>query len=345
MVYLFLFIFSCALAWFFTLGVKHFACARDITDKPKIARKIHTRPIPLLGGVGVYGAFALLVLGYLFFTPQGWPSITDTHVLQKHIFGILIAGFFLVLGGFLDDIYDLKPYQQVIWPIFAALTIIASGIGVEKLTNPFGGYISLNEPISDLLTFVWLLLIIYTTKFLDGLDGLVSGMTVINAWIIALLSLFFFINIPTAVLAIFVAGVFSGFLIWNFHPAKIFLGEAGSTLAGFLLGVLAIISGAKVATTLLILGIPVLDGIWVVFRRMIVEKRSPFHGDKKHIHFRLLDAGLSQRQAVLLLYMVAAICGGLALFLQSFQKIYALLTLFVGMVVFAYILILKEKKR
>lgn len=345
MVYLILFILSCVLAWLFTLGVRRFACAYDITDKPKIARKIHTRPIPLLGGVGVYSAFALLILWYLFFTPEGWPSITDTHVLQKHIFGILIAGFFLVLGGFLDDIYNLKPYQQVVWPILAALTVIASGIGVEKLTNPFGGYVFLNEPFSDLLTFVWLLLIIYTTKFLDGLDGLVSGMTVINAWIIALLSLFFFINIPTAVLAIIIAGTFSGFLIWNFHPAKIFLGEAGSTLAGFLLGVLAIISGAKVATTLLILGIPILDGIWVVFRRMIIEKRSPFQGDKKHIHFRLLDVGLSQRQVVLFLYMVAAICGGFALFLQSSQKIYALFTLLVGMIIFAYVLILKEKRR
>ncbi len=361
MTYLFLFICACTLSWLITWGVRSFARVHDITDKPIIARKIHTHPIPLLGGVGVYIALALLIVGYIFFAPYSWPALTDTYVLQKHIFGILIAGFFLVIGGFFDDVYNLKPYQQIIWPVLAICTVIASGIGVEKLTNPFGGYIFLNEPKwllffvngepkyispwSDLLTFIWLLLIIYTTKFLDGLDGLVSGMTVINAWIIALLSLFFFINIPTAILAIFVAGSFFGFLIWNFHPAKIFLGEAGSTLAGFLLGVLAIISGAKVATTLLILGIPVLDGIWVVYRRIVIERRSPFLGDKKHIHFRLLDAGFSQRQTVFLLYGISVFCGGLALFLQSSQKIYALMSVFIGMVVLVYILMRQEKKK
>jgi len=344
MIYFFIFSSACGLTWLVTAGVRQFARTCDITDKPTEARKIHAKPIPLLGGVGIYISLALLIIGYLFFAPSSWPQLIDMHVIPKHIIGILIAGFLLMVGGFLDDIYNLKPYQQIIWPIFAALIVIASGIGVEKITNPFGGYIVLSKLASDALTFVWLLVVIYTTKFLDGLDGLVSGMTVINASIIALLSLFFFVNIPTAILAVLVAGCFFGFLVWNFHPAKIFLGEAGSTLAGFLLGVLAIISGAKFATTLLILGIPILDGMWVIFRRMILEWRSPFQGDKKHIHFRLLDAGLSQRKAVFLLYGIAAACGGLALFLQSSQKIYALASVGIGMIVLIFFLIRKEKR-
>lgn len=343
MMYFFLFIIPCAFSWILTALVRAYALRNDITDKPAGERKIHTRPIPLLGGVGIYLSLVSLIGAYYFFSPKSLPAITDAHVLPEHILGILIAGLLLVIGGVLDDIFTFKPYQQIIWPVAAALTVIASGIGVEKITNPFGGYIMLPDPWSDLLTFFWLLTIIYTTKFLDGLDGLVSGITVINAMIIALLSLFFFVNIPTALLAIIVAGSFFGFLIWNFNPAKIFLGETGSTLAGFLLGVLAIISGAKVATTLLILGIPVLDGAWVIFRRVIMEKRSPFQGDKKHIHFRLLEAGLSQRQAVCLLYGIAAACGMIALFLQSFQKIYALISVGIGMAVLAAILVRLEK--
>lgn len=344
MIYFFLFILACAFSWALTALVRAYALKRDITDKPVGSRKIHTHPIPLLGGVGVYFSIAIIIGAYALFAPVGWPALADAHVLPKHIIGIFFAGLFLVVGGALDDMFVFKPYQQIVWPIAAALTVILSGIGVEKITNPFGGYITLLDPWSDILTFFWLLTIVYTTKFLDGLDGLVSGMTVINAMIIVFLSLFFFVNIPTALLAVIVAGSFFGFLIWNFNPAKIFLGEAGSTLAGFFLGVLAIISGAKVATTLLILGIPVLDGAWVIFRRTIIERRSPFEGDKKHIHFRLLDAGLSQRQAVFLLYGIAAACGTLALFLQSFQKVYALVSVGIGMAVLASILVRFEKK-
>jgi UDP-GlcNAc:undecaprenyl-phosphate GlcNAc-1-phosphate transferase len=344
MTYLFLFIVACGLTWLTTCAVRAFARAHDITDKPTVTRKIHKKPIPLLGGIAVYGALVLCVLGYLFFAPSSWPQITDSHVTVRHILGILLAGFFLMIGGFLDDVYNLKPYQQIIWPILATLTVIASGIGVEKITNPFGGYIVLHSAVSDSITFLWLLIIIYTTKFLDGLDGLVSGMVVINAVIIAFLSLFFFVNIPTVILSVYVAGCFAGFLIWNFHPAKIFLGEAGSTLAGFLLGVLAIISGAKFATTLLILGIPILDGIRVIFRRMIIERRSPFQADKKHIHFRLLDVGFSVRTAVFILYAIAALCGVLALFLQSSQKLYALSAVGIGMMILVFFLMKREKR-
>ena len=353
--YLFLFSISCVLCWIATRIVRYVALRYDITDKPVGERKIHTKPIPLLGGVGIFISLCTVIILYRYLSPASWPAIFDTHVLPRHLFGILSAGLILIIGGALDDAYNLRPRYQIIWPILAALTIIASGIGVEKLTNPFGGYIILSEPKwllfywhgipryftlwSDTLTFFWLMTIIYTTKFLDGLDGLVSGMTVINSAIILALSVFFFVNIPTALIAAIVAGVFFGFLIWNFHPAKIFLGEAGSTLAGFLLGVLAIISGAKVATTVLILGIPILDGAWVIFQRICIDRRSPFQADKKHIHFRLLSAGFSQRQAVSILYLLAVIFGGTALFLQSIQKMYLLFGLFIAMAILMGILV------
>ncbi|MBI4240010.1 undecaprenyl/decaprenyl-phosphate alpha-N-acetylglucosaminyl 1-phosphate transferase [Candidatus Uhrbacteria bacterium] len=296
----------------------------NIVDKPGQPRKIHTKPIPLLGGVGVYAAFSLSILVlFLLSSPQGL-HITDAHVSSSQIAAILIGGFFLIIGGALDDIFNFKPWQQIIWPLLAVLSVAIGGIGISVLSNPFnGGLISLGI-WKDALTAIWLLTAIYTTKFLDGLDGLVSGLTAIGALVIALFSILLFVNMPTALLACMVLGVFLGFLVFNFHPATIFLGEAGSTFAGYMLGVLAILTGAKFAVALLIMGIPILDAAWVIFRRSVIERRSPFIGDRYHLHFRLLDAGFSQRQAVCIIYALAALFGASALFLQSTQKIAAL---------------------
>ncbi|MEK7648821.1 MAG: MraY family glycosyltransferase [Patescibacteria group bacterium] len=341
-----------AVSFFVTVGatalVRKCALHFDITDKPTEARKIHTRPIPLLGGIAVFATLAIVVVVALFI-PTSSHYLIDTHVTLKHIIGLLLGGLVLVVGGFLDDVYNLKPYHQIFFPILAALVVIGSGIGVVTLTNPLGGTIDLTQiryhlftingvPYyftvwSDLLTFFWLLSTIYTTKFLDGLDGLVAGMAVIGCSVLLFISLFLFINIPTASLASIIGGAFAGFLIWNFNPAKIFLGEAGSTLTGYLLGILAIISGAKFATALLILGIPLLDAAHVIFQRLIIERRSPFRGDRKHIHFQLLDSGLTQRQAVGILYLLAIFFGYSALLLQSRQKVTMLLALLLFMVI------------
>lgn len=331
MSYVYVFITGFAACLLATLAIKKIAIAFDITDKPTVARKIHLKPVPLLGGVGIYGAF-IFVCGILLSLPTTRELLIGRHVEYIHIAGLLLGGFFLVVGGALDDIYNLKPYQQFIFPLLASIVIIISGIGATTITNPFGGVVTLNALWSAVLTFIWLLTTIYTTKFLDGLDGLASGITIIGSVIIALLSIFFFINPPTATLAVLVAGVYAGFLVLNFNPAKIFLGEAGSTLAGYFLGVLAVISGAKLATALLILGIPILDAAHVIFRRLVIERTSPFKGDRKHIHFRLYDMGCTQRQTVAILYFVAAFFGIAALFMQSSQKVTALVAVFLLMI-------------
>ncbi|MEK7103089.1 MAG: MraY family glycosyltransferase, partial [Patescibacteria group bacterium] len=270
------------------------------------------------------------------------PDIIGRHVEHSDLLFAALGGLLILVGGMLDDVYNLKPWQQIIWPIAAACIIVSAGIGIEHVSNPLGGTIELGG-WSSVVTFMWLMVVMYTTKFLDGLDGLVSGMTVINAVIIAVLSLFFFINIPTAILAVIIASAYAGFLVFNFNPASIFLGESGSLLAGYFLGILAIISGAKLATTMLILGIPILDAVWVISRRMFIERRSPFQADRKHIHFRLLDAGLSQRQAVLVLYIFASIFGVAALFLQSTQKLIGVFVLIGVMVVLGVGVTMKGK--
>ena len=186
----------------------------------------------------------------------------------------------------------------------------------------------------------------YTTKLLDGIDGLVTGVTAIGGFIIFLFTMTTKYYQPDIGLAaLILAAACLGFLIFNWHPAKIFLGEGGSLLLGFILGVLAIISGGKIAIALLIMGIPIMDVIWTIIRR-IKDKKNPFKfADKKHLHFRLLDLGLSQKKTVLIYYGFSAIFGLSALFLQSRGKLIvlgALAAIMLGVVVwFNYL----EKRR
>jgi len=185
----------------------------------------------------------------------------------------------------------------------------------------------------------------YTTKLLDGLDGLVSGITVVGSFIIFGVAMSKNVAQPnTALLALILGGAFLGFLIFNWRPAKIFLGEGGSLFAGLILGTLAIISGSKIATTLLIMGIPILDVVWVIGRRFF-NKRAVSLGDRKHLHFRLLDAGFSHQRAVIFYIFLTALFGSLALVLQTFGKLIALLILFIVMVILAGSLVFLYKKK
>jgi UDP-GlcNAc:undecaprenyl-phosphate GlcNAc-1-phosphate transferase len=317
--FILIFLISIFLSAVLTLLIRRLALKFNIVDQPEIGgRKIHLKPVPLLGGLAIFLTF-FLILFLVYFSPF-WPmkKIGFFEVLPKNlnlvtikqIAGLFVAGLILVIGGFLDDKYHLKPKQQIIWPILAALVVIISGIGIRYINNPFGsGFWHFDQwkfeifrikgvpfyftPLADLFTFIWLMILMYSTKLLDGLDGLVSGISIIGGLAIAGLCLFTqFYQPDVAILALIFAGASLGFLFFNFHPAKIFLGEGGSLLAGFMLGSLAIISGGKIATAFLVLALPILDVIWVVVRRIFVEHHSPFLADRKHLHFRLLDIGL-----------------------------------------------------
>jgi len=168
----------------------------------------------------------------------------------------------------------------------------------------------------------------YTTKLLDGLDGLVSGLGAIGAFIIFLFTITTKYYQPDIGLAaLILAGACLGFLVFNWHPAKIFLGEGGSLLVGFLLGVLAIISGGKIAIALLVMGLPILDVAWTIVRRL-ADGKNPFRfADRLHLHHRLYDLGLGQRRTVLIYYLISTVFGLSALFLQSQGKMLALAVL------------------
>lgn len=338
-IYIFAIVFF--LAIFFTKLVKKFATHFGIVDKADSDRKIHKGSIPLLGGVAIFLAFFIGAFLYR-------DSLLSGDLNYGHWLGVFLGSLVLVIGGFLDDKYNLSPKKQFIFPLLAILLVIAGGVGIEKITNPFGGYYYFDTwqialfkiggkvfyftVLSDIFIFLWLLGMMYTTKLLDGMDGLVTGITAIGAFIIfvfTMTSTYYQPDIGIASFILFSACL--GFLVFNWNPASIFLGEGGSLFLGFLLGVLAIISGGKIAIALLVMGIPIMDVLWTILRRLISGKNPFKFADRKHLHFRLYDLGIGQKKTVLIFYLFSFLFGMSAVFLQSLGKFYALALLVVLM--------------
>lgn len=375
-VFILAFIFSFLL----TPKIRNFALKLNFTDQPCPPRKQHPQATPLLGGLALFLACIFTILALFLFTDYLSLFFQKAHFLSgwggwqvrfldlqkgilpfKYLLGILASSLILLLGGILDDKYNLKPKLQFIFPLLAVIIVVVSGIGIKTVANPltsqilnfeaykiqifnFQGIPYFFTPIADIFTLVWLLGMIYTTKFLDGLDGLVSGASIIGSVILFIVSLG--LGQPVvAVLALILAGVNLGFLPYNFYKARIFLGEFGSTWLGFMLGVLAIIGDAKVSITLLVMGIPIFDALLVILRRVFKEKKSPFQGDRKHLHFRLLDRGFSHRQTVVFLYFLILIFGLTGLFLQNQSRIWLLIILIIVMIGLGVWLVSKKKLR
>lgn len=329
----------------FTLAVKRFAWRHKIIDRPNFWRKIHRKPTPLLGGTAIFLSFFIISLYYAFFSDL----VIGKYINILMMAGIWVGGGLIIFGGFLDDKKSQDPIKQIIWPILAVVAVIYAGTRIGYITNPFGGVIDFgNLPaVSVILTFLWLLGMSYTTKILDGLDGLTSGITLIGALTVFIVSLFVGPAIlpEVGMLSIIFAGSILGFLIFNWHKASIFLGEGGSLFCGFMLGVLAIITDGKIAVTLLVMGIPIIDLLFVIVQRFI-KKESPFsHSDKKHLHFRLLDIGFSHRQAVLFLYFLTILFGSIGIFLNSKGRFIAFMVLFFLMAAIAGFLYLTYRRK
>ncbi|MBN1258931.1 undecaprenyl/decaprenyl-phosphate alpha-N-acetylglucosaminyl 1-phosphate transferase, partial [Candidatus Peregrinibacteria bacterium] len=228
--------------------------------------------------------------------------------------------------------------------------MVIVGIGVNTITNPFGGYIPLDQykfliqfgditvtimALSGLFTIAWIVLIVNTMNWMDGIPGMTSGITVIGGLTLFFLSISPIVDQPeTATLALIVAMIALGFWLFDFYPPKIIIGDSGSMFFGLLLAVLAIFSGGKIATAFLILGFPILDAIYVIIYRMM-NRRAPWKGgewDKYrkavHLHHRLLKFGFSERQALLSVYFVCAVFGVSALFMGTWGKFWTIVALF-----------------
>lgn len=313
------------------LAIK-FAKKIGIIDDPaknKHPKVIHTYPIPRGGGIPIY--FALLI-STLIFLP-----------LDKQLVGILVGATILVIMGVLDDKYNLNPYLRIIIGLIAAAIPIASGIGISFISNPAGGIINLSQPqltfylfgkthsiwvASSVFAIVWITFLMNMVNMgAKGVDGQLSGVTTISALTIAFLSLRFSADItqwPVIILAAITAGSYFGFLPWHIFPQKIMPGYGGSTLAGYLLAILSILSTTKVGTLVVVLGVPLIDTGYTIIRR-IINHKSPVWGDRGHLHHRLLDAGLTKTQVAIFYWGITATLGFLALNLNTTNKIYTMI--------------------
>src|SRR3989344_1908028 len=309
-----------------------FANKIGIIDDPKLHKHpkvIHTYPVPRGGGIATF--FGILVASLIFLP------------LDKHLSGILLGGTFIIILGILDDKFDLNPYKRLFLQFLAAGIPIAAGIGIAFLTNPFNGIFDLSHPqltinllgeqrniwiLSDLFALFWIVTLMnFVNIGASGLDGQLSGTVVIAATTIAALSLRFSADItqwPVIILAAITAGAYLGFLPWHVYPQKIMPGFGGSTLAGFMLGILSILSTTKVGTLTLVLAVPLIDTGFTIIRRSLSGK-VPFWGDRGHLHHKLLDAGWSKRKVAFFYWGVTASLGILALNLNASFKFYTMI--------------------
>ncbi|HUG30681.1 MAG TPA: MraY family glycosyltransferase [Candidatus Limnocylindria bacterium] len=294
-----------------------------IVDHPDF-RRTHERVLPRGGGVAVLVSF-LLVAGGLVLFGSGLPGMPGPRSIQPNqLAGLFGGAVFAAVIGAIDDRFDLRARWQFLGQLGVAGVAVAAGITVTFVGDPFGpGIIPFAAPVGIAFTVVWIVGMINSLNFIDGLDGLSTGIALIAAITLGLLSLTVQVNQPiVAVLCFALAGGLLGFLRWNFHPAVIFQGTAGVMFLGYVLAVLAILGSAKVVVALLVLAVPIIDTFWVIVRRLSA-RRSPFSPDRGHIHHRLLDLGLSHRSTVLLIYVVCATLGLMSLLVSNATGVFA----------------------
>jgi len=300
-------------------------------DKPK-KYGLKRDPIPYMGGIIL---FIVFIIGVLIFLP-----------LDMKVIGVLVGAFLIAGISFLDDLKDISPWIRLSVQILAGIIIVYSGIGILSITNPLGGVIELGI-LASIFTIIWVLVIVNTMNFLDGINGLVSGVGVIASITIFALSIRpdnLVDQTLVSTLAILMAGMCLAFLLFDFYPARILMGDTGSMFIGFLLAVFAILSGGKIATAFLVLGFPILDAFWVIFRRLLTG-RSPMKGDLKHLHHRLLDFGMGEKKTLLLIYLLCALFGGAAIFLGSRQKLYLIIAMALLMVFLGVFIVFSKKMK
>lgn len=285
----------------------------QLTDRPG-GRRMHQGEVSRLGGVALFAGFMGAGLLVFALSRAGiWPPIRAED--QGLLTGVLVGSAGMFIFGLGDDYYELSA-----WPQFAAqfgVTLVAIGfdIIIERVTLPIFGYTIFPPWITYPLTIFWVMGMINTVNWLDGIDGLAAGVTAIASVLFAIHAY----TLGQTIVALFplaLAAACLGFLPFNFHPARVFMGSSGSMVLGYALASLSILAPAKVATALLVLGIPIIDVGWLSIQRWR-QRRNPMVAGRDHLHYRLLDVGFSQRQIVLLYYAFCATFGLLALLIED----------------------------
>lgn len=281
-----------------------------ITAKPG-GRRRHHGVISRLGGVGLVAGFlGALALSRWLFIPTADPNE------NRRFWGLVAGGLLMFIFGLIDDRYELPAGAEYLGYLLAAATAIASLIILERFNNPFTDRLVVLPTLLYIpVTLFWITGMIVTVNWLDGLDGLAAGVAVVLALV---LGIHMFVQRQYSVVpqALALLGASLGFLVFNAPPARVFLGSNGAFFLGYVLGALGLIAGGRVATVLLVMGIPIVDVAWTILDRLR-NGASPFRGDRRHLHFRLQDAGLSTRTIVMIYWLFCATAGVLALVLSS----------------------------
>lgn len=309
--------------------VKKIAIKVNAIDVPKDARRVHKKPIPLLGGLAIYIAFIITL-------------ILKKGTLESSEIGIIIGSTIIVIGGVIDDIKELKPFAKLCFQIAAAISLIVSGVSISILTNPFdsiNGLIYINWLYIP-FTLLWVVGITNALNLIDGLDGLSAGVALISTITIFIIAVIHG-RPEAAILTSILGGAIIGFLPYNFNPASIFMGDAGAQLLGFLLAAISMEGTIKSATAfavsvpILALGLPIYDTVFAMIRRKVNGKPIS-EGDRGHLHHRLLDLGFSQKQVVILMYLFSAILGGIAIIAMQISTVrsYFLMASVITIIVF-----------
>ena len=301
--------------------VKKLAVSVGAMDVPKDNRRMHKVPIPRLGGLAIFVAFVITVLIFA--------------KIDRQMRGILIGSLLIVMLGVLDDIYSLRALPKFLVQIAAAVVVVLYGCRIEFISNPVltstATYLRLSNVVSIVITIVWIVAITNAVNFIDGLDGLAVGVSGISAATMLVVS----ILVAEQNVAIIMAALFGaclGFIPYNFNPAKIFMGDTGSTFLGFILATMSIQGLFKLyaiisfAVPFLILGIPIFDICFAVIRRL-ARGQNPMTADREHVHHRLIDMGFDQKQSVMITYMLTALLGLAAVVLTGSGEVKALLLL------------------
>lgn len=289
--------------------IRKLAIKIGAVDKPN-ARRINKKPMPTMGGLGIFIAFSF---SNFFLLRSQFPT--------KQLLALFLAELIIVITGVIDDIYEINPYQKLLGIILASLVVYyLAGIRLRSFTIPLIGTFSLHW-LSLPVTLLWIVAITNAINLLDGLDGLATGVSIIALTTSSITGFFFLPSFNTyiPVMMITLVAALLGFLPYNFHPASIFLGDTGALFIGFLISVFSLY-GLKNATVIslvipiFILGVPITDTVYAILRRML-NKKSIFAADKHHLHHRLIQMGLTHRQTVLVIYGIALIFSFISLLL------------------------------
>ncbi len=300
-------------------------------DRPG-GRRRHEGVVSRLGGVAVFMAFAAAI------GLAAWRGILTGGYHANdftRLYGLLVGGVCACLFGLFDDFFDLPSVPQFAFQFFLALIALSTLLWLERFTLPFFGIVKLDQYLWGALVYVpltifWVMGMINTVNWLDGLDGLAAGVGAILCLVLTI-----HMNragqFSVALLPLALMGALGGFLIYNVAPAKVFLGSAGTFFLGYALSGLGLIAGGRTATVLMVMGLPIVDVAWQIFDR-VRHRRSPVRADRGHLHFRLFDMGFSERFIVLLYWGFCALFGLLALVVAPWQKLLALIAIGVGVI-------------